>query len=169
MRLFIAIWPDEGFRAALLEMQQSMQRQGVRGNYTRPENLHLTLAFLGECGDPDPVMDAVETVPFLPFSIRLEGVGAFDQLYWAGLAECQALSLYVSRLRRTLAQGGIPFDRKSFRAHITLVRQTTLDRQGQLPQIEVPRRTMYVRRISLMRSDRGKTGMIYTEIGSVNA
>lgn len=167
MRLFLAIKPDGPFRESLTEMQQQMKRQGVGGNYTKPENLHLTLAFLGEYSDPDHVIEAVEAVPFSAFSIRLEGVGTFDRLYWAGLAECEALSTYAARLRWTLARQEIPFDRKKFTPHITLVRQVTLDRDGQLPQISVPRRTMRVQRVSLMRSDRGKSGMIYTEIGAV--
>ena len=47
MRLFIAINLDNNIRNALAEMQESMRRQGVRGNYTKTENLHLTLTFIG--------------------------------------------------------------------------------------------------------------------------
>ena len=86
MRLFLAILPDEEFRNSLLEMQRDMKRHGIRGSYTPPENLHLTLAFLGEYQDPDGVMDALNTVPLSPFSIRLEGAGAFDRVFWAGVA-----------------------------------------------------------------------------------
>ena len=51
MRLFIAIGLNDNIKAALAEMQEAMRRQGIRGNYTRIENLHLTLAFIGEYGD----------------------------------------------------------------------------------------------------------------------
>ena len=63
MRLFIAINLDDNIRDALAEMQESMRRQGVRGNYTKIENLHLTLAFIGEYGDPDAVNEALASVP----------------------------------------------------------------------------------------------------------
>ena len=63
MRLFIAINLDDNIRDALAEMQESMRRQGVRGNYTKTENLHLTLAFIGEHGDPDAVNEALASVP----------------------------------------------------------------------------------------------------------
>ena len=169
MRLFLAIRPDKPFREALLDMQKSIREQGVRGNDTKPENLHLTLAFLGEYGDPDRVLDVAAAVPFSPFTLRLEGLGAFDRIFWAGLGESQELLSYDARLRRALALHDIPFDRKAFKPHITLIRQATLDKHGQLPHITVPRRTMRVRRICLMRSDRGKSGMIYTEIGAIEA
>lgn len=45
MRLFIAIQLNEEMRGALTELQAYMQRLGVRGNFTRRENLHQTVAF----------------------------------------------------------------------------------------------------------------------------
>jgi 2'-5' RNA ligase len=72
------------------------------------------------------------------------------------------------RVRRALAEAGIPFDRKRFVPHITVLRRAELGRCG-LPALTVPSARMTVRRISLMRSDRGKSGMIYTELGAVEA
>lgn len=167
MRLFLAILPDEEFRNSLLEMQRDMKRHGIRGSYTPPENLHLTLAFLGEYQDPDGVMDALNTVPLSPFSIRLEGAGAFDRVFWAGVADSPELDACAARVRRALSVNRIPYDKTRFRAHITLVRQAREEKPGALSQVHVPRRSMYVQRISLMRSDRGKHGMIYTEIGAL--
>ena len=48
MRLFIALPLCGDARQALLDVQQDMRNQGVRANFSRAENLHLTLAFLGE-------------------------------------------------------------------------------------------------------------------------
>ena len=160
MRLFIAINLDDKFRDALVEMQESMRRQGIRGNYTRMENLHLTLAFIGECGDPDTVNEVLASIPLEPFRLALRGYGSFGNLYWAGLEDNDKLSAYVKRLRRALAEKGIPFDRK-FSPHITLLRQASAG----LPRLRVSSAAMEVRRVSLMRSERGKNGMIYTEIG----
>ena len=160
MRLFIAINLDDKFRDALVEMQESMRRQGIRGNYTRMENLHLTLAFIGECGDPDAVNEVLASIPLEPFRLALRGYGSFGNLYWAGLEDNDKLSAYVKRLRRALAEKGIPFDRK-FSPHITLLRQAS----ARLPRLRVSSAAMEVRRVSLMRSERGKNGMIYTEIG----
>ena len=160
MRLFIAINFDDSIKNALAEMQESMRRQGIRGNYTRMENLHLTLAFIGEYGDPDAVNEVLTSVPLEPFHLTLQGYGSFRNLYWAGLEDSDKLSAYVKRLRHALAEHRIPFDRK-YSPHITLVRQAP----AEPPRLRVPSASMEVRRISLMRSERGKNGMVYTEIG----
>ena len=166
MRLFIAIELEEEMRDALTQVQAYLRRRRVEGNYTKPENLHLTLAFIGEYNDPEQVLDVMQRVPLAPFPIRLEGFGCFGDLYWCGLEGEPALDAYVRRLRRALADAGIPFDRKRFSPHITLIRRARFDR---LPAAEVPEAAMTVERVSLMRSDRGGNGMIYTELGTLEA
>ena len=70
MRLFIAIQLSGKMKEALLDMQGQLRRLGVRGNYTPPENLHLTLAFIGEYPGPDSIADVLETIDFRPFELR---------------------------------------------------------------------------------------------------
>lgn len=55
MRLFIAIQLDPQMKEELTDLQLYMKRLGVRGNYSHEENLHLTLAFIGEYSAPDAV------------------------------------------------------------------------------------------------------------------
>lgn len=167
MRLFIAIRPGEEMLAALTGLQDALMRRGLRGSFTPAENLHLTLAFIGEWPDPDAVLDAMEAAAFSPFSLRLEGIGQFGGLWWAGLGGSEELNALARRLRRALAEAGIPFDRKKFTPHITLVRRAVWDAKNGIPTARVPNAGTAVTRLSLMRSDRGKSGMIYTEIGSV--
>ena len=73
----------------------------------------------------------------------------------------------MKRLRRALAESGIPFDRKKFSPHITLIREASFNRNRGFPGVTVPDISMKADRVSLMRSDRAKSGMIYTEIGQV--
>ena len=167
MRLFIAIRFDAAFLGALTDFQAQMKARNVRGRFSPLENLHLTLAFVGEYGDPDAVMDAMAAVPFEPFSLRLEGIGHFGELYWAGLAESPALAAYARRLRRALAERNIPFDRKRFSPHITLIRKAEFHGETPLPEIRPPEAETEVTGVSLMRSDRGKHGHVYTEIGRI--
>ena len=165
MRLFIAITLNEEIRQALLDMQMEMKQSRLRGNFTPAENLHLTLAFIGDYPDPEDILDVMENIPFEPFTLKLQGYGNFGNLWWAGLEESPALKSCVRQLRRGLSDGGIPFDHKKFVPHITLVRKASL---REMPSIRVPEASMTVRRISLMRSDRGRHGMIYTEVGAVS-
>ena len=69
MRLFIAIQFEDHILDALTAFQKELKAQGVTGNYTKRENLHITLAFIGEYGNPDEVLDAMERVDFEPVEI----------------------------------------------------------------------------------------------------
>ena len=161
MRLFIAIKLNSELRNALTDVQQRLIRRGIRGNYTNTDNLHITLAFIGEYDEPDFVTEVISEVPFSPFPISLSTLGHFGNLWWVGLDDNDELGSYVKRLRKALSEAGIPFDKKKFSPHITLIRKAI----GTLPAVSVPKTVMSVDHISLMRSERGPKGMIYTEIG----
>ncbi len=98
--------------------------------------------------------------------IKLTHIGNFDDLYWVGVEEDSELEKLVKRIRRAFADNGIPFDRKKFYPHITVVRGVFYDGKG-LPDVSVETVEMNVDQISLMRSDRGKSGMIYTCVGMI--
>ena len=163
MRLFLAVNLSPEMKTALTKAQRTMYDRGVRGNFTPEENLHLTLAFIGEYPDADTGMDALSGVTFTPFELTLDGVGRFGDLWWAGLRDSAALTAVVRRVRRALAESAIPFDRKRFTPHITLIRKASRDAAG----ITIAPETMTVRTVSLMSSRRGRNGMIYTEVGTI--
>ena len=120
MRLFIAIPLSDAMKDALTAVQDEMYDNGVRGNFT---SRHLTLAFIGEYPDKDQVMDALSTVSFSAFSLSLSSMGCFRDLWWAGMEESAPLHAVVRRIRHALAENNIPFDRKRFSPHITLIRK----------------------------------------------
>ena len=167
MRLFISVQLNKVLRDQLLDIQEGMREQGVQGNFTRAANLHITLAFIGEYSDPSEVLEVVRNVDFWPFEISLDGVGAFGDLWWAGVDKgSEELKALAAKLRHALAEAGIPFDRKRFAPHITILRRARFA-EGFVPEEESPedeRPSMLVDRICLMRSDRTKHGMVYTEI-----
>ena len=166
MRLFLAIPLSQPMRDSLISIQNDWYNLGVRGNYTAEENLHITMAFIGEYSDPDAVLDALSSVSFTPMPIALDGVGSFGNLWWVGISGSPALDAVSRRIRRALSDAGIPFDRKKFSPHITLLRKASADR---IPGVEIQPASMTVERIALYRSDRGRNGMIYTELGSIFA
>ena len=169
MRLFIAIPLEGAIKESLLRLQKQWYQLGMRGHFIPPEKLHLTLAFIGEYGNPDDIMDAISAVSFQPFTIQLDGAGNFHDAYWAGIAPNESLVSYVRRIRHALAENKIPNDRKKFAPHVTLVRKGDSPETMKKMLMNLPVSTMEVSEISLMRSDRGKNGMIYTPIGILEA
>lgn len=166
MRLFIAVILEPDLKQALLDSQTALKKRGFSGYYTREQNLHLTMGFIGEYPDPDAVLEAMEAIPFQPFPLTLSGgIGNFGNLLWAGTEPCPEAEKYVKRLRHALAARGIPFDKKKFHPHITLLRNA--ESRQPFADIAIAKETMTVRRISLMRSDIGRHGAQYTELDAV--
>ena len=165
MRLFTAIQPSPGFRAALTDLQERLQEAGVTGKYREPDGLHLTLAFIGEWPE-----DVTELLPAVrkPFSITLSHLGIYPEanVLWAGIEPCEELDRLAKQVRHSLADAGVLFDRKSFNPHITLARKPFVPEKTVLSEIKVPKISMIVDDVCLYRSDRGKNGMVYTVIGS---
>ena len=169
MRMFIAIQLNDYMKDVLQAMQDYMRSRGVKGNYTKRENLHLTLAFIGEFDDPGVVLEAIGRAKLRPFEIALSGTGSFRSLWWAGIDGGMALQSFARRLQRELDAAGIPYDRKKFSPHITLIRKPECLGSDSEQEIlaalnDTKEVKMTVNHASLMRSYRGEHGMIYTEI-----
>lgn len=164
MRLFIAIQLSKTIKDSLINLQKNMKASGVTGNYTRTENLHLTLAFIGEYDNPSYAAHTLETISLKPFVLRLSGTGTFGNLFWAGIEQSEELTSLVKQVRKALSDADIPFDKKKFSPHITLIRKAMCKNGRTLPDVKVSPCDMSVERISLMKSERGDHGMIYTEI-----
>ena len=169
MRLFIAIELSDALKQRVAGIQDTYRRQSAWGRFTPPENMHLTLAFIGEYGDPSKVLDVLQTVSFEPFRISMDHVGCFSDLHWVGIADSPELNGLARQIRHALADAGIPFDRKRFRAHITFVRKVSFPRGGAIRQMTIEPADMEVNEFCLMMSTPGKNGMIYTKLGTVEA
>ena len=83
--------------------------------------------------------------------------------------ENASLKEYVKRLRKALLDEEISFDRKKFMPHVTLIRRADCTKgKAFLPEFQ-ENDAMRVNGISLMKSEQGRHGMVYTEIGYVRA
>lgn len=143
-------------------IQKRLQLQGVKGNFMTRENMHLTLAFIGEYGDPGYVSEVLSSIDYEPVRIVIDGFGTFGDIFWIGIKQDKGLETNVKRIRRALSDAGIPFDKKKFMPHMTIARKIRYDKA--FPTDSPFPAAMDVENISLMRSDRGKSGMIYTEV-----
>ena len=166
MRLFTAIVPGSEIIAGTEDMVSSLRRAGIRGNYTKPANIHITLAFIGEYPDPKKVLEAMRSVTFEPYRLALRGAGHFRDLIWAGIDSDGELADHVSRLRQALDRYGIPYDRKPFSPHITIIRGASVIPDAIPGPSEAE---MTVKSIVLMRSDRTPSGMVYAPVGRADS
>ena len=164
MRLFMAIQFSPAVREALLAAQRALCRQG-RGIFTQPENLHLTLAFIGETEHVAQAETALAEISCCPFSLTVGGsLGHFGDLWWAGIQADDVLGALAASLQEDLRRRGFSIERRAWRPHVTLVRRW----QGPIPAVTVPTAHMEVRRLSLMRSDRTDGRLVYTEVTGRN-
>jgi 2'-5' RNA ligase len=126
MRLFFALWPDEGVRAQLAGWARALHAV-CGGRPTRAENLHLTLAFLGSVEDArvaDVERSADEVAPrAASLVLDTPGYWKHNRIAWAGASAVpEELEAFVAELRGALARSGIAFDSKAFVSHVTLLR-----------------------------------------------
>jgi 2'-5' RNA ligase len=123
MRLFYALWPDDAVRERLSALQAH-----VRGKKTRYDNLHITLAFLGEqAPEVLPVLRGVlDGLPRDAFELTLDRFGYFarKRIAWAGPRKApQQLNHLAQALTQSLHSHGIAFDTHAdFKPHVTLAR-----------------------------------------------
>lgn len=161
MRLFIAIDLSEEMKKSLVDCMHDLKKQGVEGNYVPAQNLHMTLAFIGEYDDPARIKSVIDRVPLTPFRLSLSESGNFGNILWAGVKGNQKLKTYVKELREALAAEGIPFEKDKFVPHITLIRKTSAKRAY---QVHMPKADMMVKKASLMKSEQRNGKVVYKEI-----
>lgn len=141
MRLFVAIYPPQSVvahaTAAIGELLTGRAAaDGVNVRLARPENLHVTLAFLGEVpdvrrADVEQAVSAgvqrwtrqADPVP----SLRLAGGGRFGRgrftVLWLGLSgDLPALREMARQVRRELRRARLPYDDKPLKPHVTVAR-----------------------------------------------
>lgn len=161
MRVFLAIRFSKTFQAAIENYMLELKRLGVRGDYTGSDNLHLTLAFVGETDSLAEIREAVRATPVTPFEISLRDTGGFGSILWLGTDAEVRLKELADRLRSNLTARGVQFDSKPFKSHITIIRKVDIPHVT-LP--EPPGAAMQVERISVMKSERINGILRYTEI-----
>jgi 2'-5' RNA ligase len=126
VRLFFALWPNDGVRAQLAHWSLELHA-ACGGRPTRPENLHVTLAFLGGVEDARvaEVKRAASEVSPCAVSLILDQPGYWkrNRITWAGASVVpRELDALVAELRSALARSRIGFDSKGFVSHVTLLR-----------------------------------------------
>ena len=163
MRLFVAVTISDELKKTITASLHDLKKQGVKGSYVPLQNLHLTLAFIGETKDAGAVKDALKTIQYKPFKLTLAENGCFGDILWVGVKGNQGLTGAARSVRSALEAAGISYDQDKFVPHITLIRKFT----GNWKKAPVIKGEMMVKKISLMKSEQKNGKQVYTEIFSV--
>ena len=151
-------------RSRLLALRDELRSRSQRGNFSLPENLHLTLVFIGEINPQkiDTVKAIMDTVTFAPFEATVERLGTFSRgtLWWAGLRENEPLMDLQREVEHKLALCGFEMDGRKYSPHVTLGREVVTDAAPW--RIEPFGET--VTGIDLMKSERVGGKLTYTAI-----
>lgn len=130
-RLFLALWPGPGVRAAMAQYRDSW-RWPHKAAQVSDEKLHLTLHFIGDV-ERQRVSELQQLhIPFEPFDLQL----GYPELWPHGIAVLRPHAVPAGLMQLQAALGGelqrlaVPFDAHEFRPHVTLARRA---REAALP------------------------------------
>lgn len=169
-RLFVAINLTKEIADSLYSSALLLKKHSFYANISRKENLHLTLAFIGETDNIRSATEALKNISASPFELTFEGYGEFSSrdgnICFAKTVPLRTLEDLAKKVRKNLTDKGFSIDTKLFKAHITLCRQFSPapSFSKDIMNFALNKQSMYVSSISLMRSDRINGKLIYTEI-----
>lgn len=186
-RTFVAVRLSDEIRDALLAASRQLREQpgGKAARWVAPENIHLTLKFLGDV-DNRRLGDVCEAVSEVcacnsAFEMAVSGLGCFPtaaqpRVVWAGVSRgTRELIQLATSMDVALNQRGFARETRPFDAHITLGRA---DRRASRAELVSLGRTiagqptslygsMTVAQVSVVKSDLRSSGPIYTDIATV--
>lgn len=133
MRLFVALQIPEEVREAIAALIRELKPLDDSWKWTRPENLHVTLKFLGEIQEVR-LKQFTETLRAvradLPIAMMFRGLGFFPdekrpRVLWAGIEAPASLPALAESLEEAFVRMGLPREEKAFTPHLTLARSKT--------------------------------------------
>ncbi|KAA0003736.1 MAG: RNA 2',3'-cyclic phosphodiesterase [Thermoplasmata archaeon] len=175
MRSFISI--DVGAMDSLVSLEKELGEAGVSLKLVEPENIHLTLKFLGEIDEElvpkieEAMREAVNGIE--PFTAELVGTGAFPSLdymkvVWVGMRDSGETKKIAGALEESLQKYGFRRE-KRFTPHVTLAR--VKGARGKEKLREILSKNMQknfgkvrVESIRLKKSELRKEGPLYTTL-----
>lgn len=115
------------------KVQNVLLGTGADIKIVKPENIHMTLRFLGDITQEmvDQIHSEMEQVQFTPFEFKIEGIGVFPNpkhisVIWAGISQgANELRTIFDQLEPRLHTLGFKPDYKGFSPHLTIARVRT--------------------------------------------
>jgi 2'-5' RNA ligase len=133
LRTFLAVDLGKPIRDRCVALQEALQRAGAEVKWVEPDNLHVTLLFLGEVEDRD-VADVCRAVADVcgrhqPFPAAIQTVGCFPnprrpRVVWVGVGEGapELVALHDDLERPLMKLGCYRREERRYTPHVTLGR-----------------------------------------------
>ena len=134
IRSFIAFdIDDKSMLRKLSEAQDQLVNTGASLKLVNPENIHITMRFLGDIHPSmiDAIHGEMEGVSFTSFNVELRGIGVFPNMkylkvVWAGIQKgSDELKNVFDQLEPRLRKLDFKPDSKGFSPHLTIARVRT--------------------------------------------
>jgi RNA 2',3'-cyclic 3'-phosphodiesterase len=130
VRLFVAIEIAGEVGSALALFVKKLQAVAPQIKWVRPENLHVTLKFLGETNAPklEQIMASLNGIrSSRPVTLVFRELGFFPdgkhpRVFWAGMDSSANLRPLAESIDRSLHRIGFPLGERPFIPHLTLAR-----------------------------------------------
>jgi 2'-5' RNA ligase len=164
----------------LEEVQGLLTNTGADVKLIKPQNIHLTVRFLGDISLPmvDAIYEEMKQVSFTPFEVTLKGLGAFPRLsrprvIWAGIKKGSNELVDVFKQMEPRLRGlGFKPDTKGFSPHLTIARVRSGRNKVQLEKVvrELENRdfgTLRAECLRLKKSTLTPRGPIYSTLREV--
>ena len=130
MRLFVALEIPSEVRENLADLLKRLREISSVPCWVRPENLHVTLKFIGEV-TPEKlgaIREALATVRSdSPVTLEFRGLGFFPhekrpRVFWAGMNASPNLKILAADIDSATEKLGILREERPFSPHLTLAR-----------------------------------------------
>jgi 2'-5' RNA ligase len=132
IRAFVALDLPADIVDHVSGLQSGLRARGLRLRWVRPQNVHLTLKFLGDI--PEAAVAEMGLAlrrasrGSAPLALTVQGLGVFPgirraRVLWVGLGgQVEALQSLYSRIEDEFAGLGLAREKRGFKAHLTLAR-----------------------------------------------
>ena len=120
--------PTSPTRVALASLSDDIRQRIDHRRATRADDLHLTLAFIGDLNDnlAFDLADAITHLRVEPIAFHLDSLGFFEEagVVWVGAATetTKPLAALADRVRAKLDKFDVAYDHRPLAPHITLLR-----------------------------------------------
>jgi RNA 2',3'-cyclic 3'-phosphodiesterase len=130
VRLFVALDLPDQVRHAISELIAKLQPKSRAARWIKPENLHITLKFIGHVGNEklSPIESALSSIHAeRPVELHFRGMGFFPnerrpRAFWCGIASPPNLAELAANIDRALSPLGVEAETRPFTPHLTLAR-----------------------------------------------